>query len=277
MTSYQYASTEVVTDQLERSMDPYKLLREAALIQALIGFEWRRALDFGCGSGRYFPLFRKAASVQQIPRRLLGIDADPARIEAARMLLGSLANEDSLAIDLLVENASVFQTALSGSQFDLILCSHVLEHVTEDSFQEILAGIFAAVARGGRVVLLFQGFWKGPIGDRDLSQSDEYLHLIDTRRPPNTPGYRIDVSSIDFQNSVRKPQHDLLPVRALAIGAETQDHAGAPPDPVEACPVRLAPYLADFDWLGLLYATHLADARRRKVLIGDFIYCFDRR
>lgn len=258
-------------------MDPYKLLREASAIELFSQFDWKSALDFGCGSGRYFPLFRRLSMTREFPRSLLGVDADRARLEEAQSMLNKLGTDERLVVELKLRDESVFRSDLVDVKFDLILCSHVLEHVTEHSFREILFGLSSCVASGGRVIVLVQGFWNDRIEGRDLSEAEQYLHLVDTTEIPNSQSYRLEVSGDDdFDAHIRDPKQGLLPVRALAIGKRPKRAAQLVPIAADRPPVRMRPYFDGFDWSGWMYAKHLVDESRGSVLLGDFIFGFDK-
>ena len=112
-------------------------------------------LDVGSGTGVF---------LDQLARRNIagrGIDNNPASVRYASML----------GLDVQLSDA---RAALSGSEasFDAIHCSHFVEHLPMDALTELLALITAALAPGGRLVLVFPdpesirsqllGFWRDP-------------------------------------------------------------------------------------------------------------------
>ena len=112
-------------------------------------------LDVGSGTGVF---------LDQLARRDIagrGIDNNPASVRYASML--------GLDVQL-----SDVREALSGSEasFDAIHCSHFVEHLPMDALTDLLALITAALAPGGRLVLVFPdpesirsqllGFWRDP-------------------------------------------------------------------------------------------------------------------
>ena len=112
-------------------------------------------LDVGSGTGVF---------LDQLARRNIagrGIDNNPASVRYASML----------GLDVQLSDA---RAALAGSEatFDAIHCSHFVEHLPMDALTELLALITAALAPGGRLVLVFPdpesirsqllGFWRDP-------------------------------------------------------------------------------------------------------------------
>lgn len=99
-----------------------------------------RALDAGCGHGRLLPwLSRQAAHVT-------ALDPDPARLVEARRVFEQLAS--ATTGEFLVGDVRV----LGDRTFNLMLSSHVLQHVPTATVPEMFAG-FAAAA-GPQAVLV---------------------------------------------------------------------------------------------------------------------------
>lgn len=99
-----------------------------------------RALDAGCGHGRLLPwISRRAAHVT-------ALDPDAERLVEARRAFEQLASDTT--VEFLVGDVSV----LGEREFDLMLSSHVMQHVPTSVVPDMFAG-FAAVA-GPRAVLV---------------------------------------------------------------------------------------------------------------------------
>lgn len=110
--------------------------RAQSLIDVLIGggvrVEGARCLDIGCSNGALLRAARARGA-----SRCVGIDISDERLVSARMVCG----DD--AVELLVADA---RRGLPG-EFDLVLCTDVLEHVPE--WRDVLAQIAGALAPCG--------------------------------------------------------------------------------------------------------------------------------
>ncbi len=89
------------------------LARTCAILESLAGVEFQSCLDVGAGTGRLSHLIETLYGV-----RCAGVDLSRAFAHAARQDFG---------IPVYVANAAVLPFA--DAQFDLVLCSEVLEHV----------------------------------------------------------------------------------------------------------------------------------------------------
>lgn len=98
-------------------------------------------LDAGCGDGINLLGLQSILTQLEIPARLVGMDPNPLRLEraAAQFPKVSFVRADATALP--------FRT---GS-LDLILCNHVLEHITADV--HALAGLRRALSPGGLLIL----------------------------------------------------------------------------------------------------------------------------
>lgn len=97
-----------------------------------------RVLDVGCGNGYIASLFAKKGC------RVVGIDADPTRIEVARQLYPQLRFEALPADEVLL-------TKLNEPPFDVVISTEVVEHLYAP--QAFCNGCFHATKPGGRCVI----------------------------------------------------------------------------------------------------------------------------
>ena len=95
-----------------------------------------RVLDIGCGIGRCLEFIRP---------RGIGVDPNESAVSVCRTLGLEAYSPAEFA------GAS---GAISNRSFDTLLCSHVLEHLDEDTGVELLRTYLAYLATGGRVVLI---------------------------------------------------------------------------------------------------------------------------
>jgi len=92
-----------------------------------------RVLDVGCGIGRCLAF---------LGGRGVGVDPNPAAVEIARARGVEAYTPDELAgMD-------------DAAEFDTLLCSHVLEHLSRDDGVELLRTWLPRLRRNGRVVLI---------------------------------------------------------------------------------------------------------------------------
>lgn len=110
-------------------------------VQRPFGWNLRRlvrgaTLDVGCGIGR---------SLVQLRGSHVGVDANPFCVAIAR--------ERGLEAYTPDEFFASAERARPG-QFDTLLCSHVVEHMTEDEAASVLGQYVPSLRPGGRLVLI---------------------------------------------------------------------------------------------------------------------------
>lgn len=150
-----------------------------------------RLLDAGCGQGRLLPVFAGLFG------SVTAVEPDVERFQVSRKTvaasgLGSKVDLRNIRINDLDTDAS----------YDVILCSHVLQHVTTDTFDEII-GKFRAVIKPSGLLLL------------TLSHSTidhEYFEVVKTGVKEN----EWDIVSKQIFNDAQQSK-DLLPVRHFTL------------------------------------------------------------
>lgn len=105
-----------------------------------------RLLDLGCGRGRLLPRFASMF------REVVALDSDPVRIRQAR----ELKNRKPTALRNVTLVEGVFENCVGdlGGPFDVILCSHVLQHMPKGSVHGMIECMHAALLPGGFLVVL---------------------------------------------------------------------------------------------------------------------------
>ena len=96
-----------------------------------------RVLDVGCGIGRCLAFIRP---------RGVGVDPNATAVAACR--------EKGLQAYRPEEFATVYGSDPAGRKFDTLLCSHVLEHLDEQTGVDLIASYLPYLAAHGRVVLI---------------------------------------------------------------------------------------------------------------------------
>ncbi|MFD8499042.1 class I SAM-dependent methyltransferase [Amycolatopsis sp. NPDC059657] len=130
-----------------RASEDAALTRLAGKLEALGDREHVRALDAGCGEGRLLPWIAKFAA------RITAADPDPERLAAAKNAKLPEATQVAFEVSPI--------TGVRGGPFDLIMCSHVIQHVPTAELQPLLDGLRAVAAPGASLVLSFS---RAPFG-----------------------------------------------------------------------------------------------------------------
>lgn len=104
---------------------------------------WRSVLDFGCGPGRLSQAF--AAHFDEVT----GVDVAPSMIELARSYATASGSRCQFAV-----NAKPDLSMFSGSKFDVVYSSLVLQHMPPDLSRSYMAEFMRVVQPGG--VAVFQ-------------------------------------------------------------------------------------------------------------------------
>ena len=146
-------------------------------------------LDVGCGQGKSFRLLKQAFN----PRILIGIDAEPAILEKARIQV----RFDEVLVDLRLANGAA--TGLPDNSVDILFCHQTFHHLVDHD--QAIAEFYRVLKPGG--LLLFAESMRAYIHSwiikwlfrhpMDVQKSaDEYLSLI--RRA----GFRIEPNRISY-------------------------------------------------------------------------------
>lgn len=98
----------------------------------------RQALEVGPGSGVYLPV------LAELFERVVASDVEPAYLRSAAPLANAFAN-----LQLIVDDISA--SRLPAGEFDLALCSEVVEHIADS--RAALAGIRRLLRPGGVLIL----------------------------------------------------------------------------------------------------------------------------
>ena len=142
-------------------------------------------LDAGCGNGAL------AYAAYKLGNRVLGVTNDPAQVRKARALFSSIR------IDLHrleFEVADLYNLTDMGRQFDQIICSETLEHISRD---DLIVQNFYEVLRPGGVLHLCCPFALHPahnLGRVDLPEDGGHVrdgYTLET--------YRGLLESVGFQ------------------------------------------------------------------------------
>ncbi len=85
-------------------------------------------LDAGCGTGRLLPEFEKSFS------HILAVDSDPNQIEKAQKLAAEKKFEEKVVFKISLTEELDWEK----ESIDVVLCSHVIQHVNTESVSKIL-------------------------------------------------------------------------------------------------------------------------------------------
>lgn len=101
----------------------------------------RRMLDLGCGTGRLEPVF--APCVDEI----LAVEPDRDRCAAAAEAAGAVTG---IPVTVRYGDASAVEP---GRQFELLVCSHVMQHVDDGALETLWSALEAHAAPGALAVV----------------------------------------------------------------------------------------------------------------------------
>ncbi|WP_199430145.1 class I SAM-dependent methyltransferase [Qaidamihabitans albus] len=162
--TYRYPdSDDRLTSSFVREHEPYpgywaaseqralELLAER--LSAELGRRSRvRALDAGCGDGRLLPWIARFAAT------ITAADPDAGRLERARTVALPGGTDVSFQATPITE--------VRGGPFDLLVCSHVIQHVPTSALVPSLRRLHDVAAPGGQLVLSFS---RAPVGQGGFS------------------------------------------------------------------------------------------------------------
>jgi SAM-dependent methyltransferase len=189
--------------ETERS-DGYWATEERAVLDRLIGWiasmpggRVRRMLDAGCGDGRLIPVFAPYAEV------IVAIDPDAGRVAAARGRVTEAGLTEQVQL-----MCTTIEAFIASEPFDIVLCSHIIQHVGTAAAPSILRALARAVAPNGRVAILTA---RSPDGEDRFVRAE-----LVADRHGGTATYRevpIDRAAFDALVST---QDGVLPIRFFA-------------------------------------------------------------
>jgi SAM-dependent methyltransferase len=268
---YIYPASESVTDRLEKAMDPYKLERERFALSLAIQFDWRLALDVGCGVGRYFRTFAEATTIHSgIRRSLYAIEPDNNRRLAAIAEASTLGN-DYPELEIIVVPG--FEDVPIDECFDLITCSQVLGHLRRDACLQMLSTFRERRKKSGVIVLLLPAVlndgvkylvpWKA-------SPDDDYCFAVDVNLMPSDEHYAEALEFEDFEAKMNDKQYHKLLVRAFNIGEVMCSSREGYPIAV-ALPRDLSASYPDMHAFSYIYTVHRFSPVTGKAILGDII------
>ncbi|MFD9889168.1 class I SAM-dependent methyltransferase [Amycolatopsis sp. NPDC059027] len=150
-----------------------------------------RALDAGCGGGRLLGwLSRFAATVT-------AADPDPGRLAEARAVTPPPDTALEFAVAPVVE--------LDGGPYDLVLCSHVIQHVPTGDVTPLLRHLHELTTPDAVLVLAYS---RAPMGRGGFS-----LDSVDDAAPGTVHSRR--VGRAEFDHALRTAKSTTLPIRLL--------------------------------------------------------------
>lgn len=251
--SYAYPTDESATDVMERRLDSRKLEREAAMIRALTEFEWKRGLDYGCGTGRNIPvLIEDRANVEQ----LFAVDPHVDRLEGAK---GGDSAESRVAFFKADEKS--IRTHIAASSLDVVLICQVFPHMSLAAFETCLESMATLLKPGGYLIACF------PF--HALYENRDYFHVVDIEASlSDSRVSRRDITEAEFNRLAPKPDQNQLPVRAFGL-PRTPSSATNDDLPITLSLPKVFEGRGFSDVSAFLYSIHESD--NGKPLIGDMI------
>lgn len=146
-------STDIYTDCMIKYKfnEAYWIASEMLAMSSI--FEWLRTnnksieqiFDAGCGEGRLFSIFAPYA------KYLYAIDKDEARLEQAKFVASSLMFDHIKFENICIE--SLAEQNNEHNKFDLVICSHVLQHVITEKLDKIISSLANITKKNGRILI----------------------------------------------------------------------------------------------------------------------------
>ena len=163
------------------------------LIDSSVRPRRHRLLDLGCGGGRL--LVRYAKSFDEV----VALEPDPVRMGRAVATAREAGLNNVRFVNALFEDC-----ASNLGAFDVVLCSHVIQHLPLAAVEPMMQRIYARLVRGGLVVLLTA---------HSCRQSDAFKlwSLSDTR-------WETEVGGDEFNRILADEcRNDTLPIHAFGL------------------------------------------------------------
>ena len=132
----------------------------------------KKILDFGCGSGRLFPLYLKNNAEE-----IVGIDISENALK--------IAHERHPSNKIKTFSKSIFEIEFSEKHFDFINCTRVLQHMGEDEIEAVIE----------RLCTLSDHIYTNEMSDSDL-KTIYFIHKYDYPALFQKQGYKIAESGM---------------------------------------------------------------------------------
>ena len=213
--AYTYPVTDEATNMRLQLQDPNKHTLEQSLISSMLQETWQVAIDFGCGTGAHFFLFDGR---EQRKNLLIGLDPDRERIEWARQV--AEYRLQFVRGRVLCGGIGILEKAPGKLRADVILCSQVLGHVSEEQTQRIIKGFHRILAKNGRcgiaIPVIGAAFKENPQAG-DWSGKEDFTHLVNMAQSPGDREFRRQITIEEFNKAAEKPESGFLPVRSFLV------------------------------------------------------------
>lgn len=271
--TYTYPVTDYSTDSKIAKQDPAKDTTEQSLISKSLDWDWKVAIDFGCGTGAHFNRFDK---VEHKDSLLIGIDSDCSRAKLARdIALQRLAH---IKGHVVCGGIEILENAPNELRADFILCSQVLGHVSTNQMKRIIDGFHRILRPGGQCAILIpiigESFKDNPeSGNWDGTK--DFTHLVDVSLSPGDDGFRVPVSFDEFDKEANRPTKNILPVRSYLIPDFPNPTTADTPYSMDSIPESISSVTEGLFTLdrAILYSIH-RDTDDSTAPIGDLIIDF---
>ena len=266
---YIYPVTDKATDTKLQKQDPGKSTREKSVVSLLLDRYWEVAIDFGCGNGAHFQLFDQQ---RKSDRLLIGIDPDCSRIRRAQAVAQKLMWVESRVV---CGGIDILENAPRKLYADLILCTQVLGHVSEEQAERIVRGFYRVSYPKGfcgiAIPVIGKRFKDDPTAGSWDGLSD-FTHLVNMDLYPGDPGYRTAISLEEFNRYADEPAIGMLPVRSFLLPDFPDPNSLSLPCPLEKLPPTIKSIVDGYFAVDriILYSIH-GDREEMISPIGDIM------
>lgn len=272
---YIYPVTDKATDTKLQKQDPGKSTREKSVVSLLLDRYWEVAIDFGCGNGAHFQLFDQQ---RKSDRLLIGIDPDCSRIRRAQAVAQKLMWVESRVV---CGGIDILENAPRKLYADLILCTQVLGHVSEEQAKRIVRGFYGVSYPkrfcGIAIPVVGKRFKDDPTAGSWDGLSD-FTHLVNVDLYPGDPGYRTAISLEEFNRFADEPEIGMLPVRSFLLPDFPDPNSLSLPYPLEKLPPTIKSIVDGYFAVDriILYSIH-RDREEMISPIGDIMIFLRRK
>jgi SAM-dependent methyltransferase len=154
----------------------------------------RRLLDYGSGEGRV------SARFATLFERVTAYEPDDQRRAIHAQRIGG----DDSNVELLAS----FNQVAAAATFDAAICSHVIQHITRDAADAVLADLASALRPGGALLLLTTSTW--------LAGWDTPRYVLSWLSAKG-PAVESEVDAVEFDTACRKNTLGKLPIHFFSM------------------------------------------------------------
>ena len=156
-TPHADTSLDSLKDHIERSFFPRRRLSRVHGSPVILISPGKTAFDAGCGSGLKTIRLAHAGA-----KKIIGVDGSPVAIEHAQALAAHFGFDNAIFMEGFLEDLNSLLAKAGPVQFDYILSSQNIHHVTD--WEKVLTSYARYLAPGGCLSVIWVDPWRGRSG-----------------------------------------------------------------------------------------------------------------